>query len=87
LAYGVFSLVLYVIILIVIALFMYSDSPPPWMTVADMMTDICRSRAFTAASFTWLLYAFYVLQVEYFANGDSVGTFSTHIFFIRDICV
>ena len=45
----------------------------PWMTAADFTTDICRSRWFTAVSITWLLYAFYILSIEYFLHPDSAA--------------
>ena len=36
-----------------------------------VMAHMCRSRLYTTASITWLLYAFYSLLTEYFVNVNS----------------
>ena len=44
-AYGIYSLLLFLIIGLVILYFMvFSEDRPPWCSAADMTTDICRSR-------------------------------------------
>jgi hypothetical protein len=70
-AFLFFSLALFFIISGLMVYFRFTNTRPPWLSAADFTMDICRSRLFTAAGVTWLLYSYYSLLFGYFVNSNS----------------